>query len=205
MTTKTLAAIVGITLTAVLILAGAGAGAFLAAASACGAGPSSGASATALPATTGPTAAPSAGPVQPAGCADSQLTLQRAATWLTAWSGGPVPYLSSANPATWLDGYRRDCSGYASMALGLPGPGLDTPAMAARFTPITKTDLRPGDLLINPGSGPAGHVVIFDQWADAAMASYLGYEQSADGGTHHRLIPYPYFGDYPISPYRPAN
>ena len=30
-----------------------------------------------------------------------------------------------------------------------------------------------------------------------------GYEQSGDGGTHHRVIPYPYFGSYQMSPYRP--
>jgi hypothetical protein len=48
--------------------------------------------------------------------------LARAESWLTAWGGGPVPYLSSSDPADWLHGYRRDCSGYASMALGLPGP-----------------------------------------------------------------------------------
>jgi hypothetical protein len=34
------------------------------------------------------------------------------------------------------------------------------------------------------------------------MTSYLGYEQSGDGGTHHRVIPYPYFGTYLASPYR---
>ena len=61
----------------------------------------------------------------------SSQVLARAATWLAAWQGGPVPYLSSSDPATWFDGYRRDCSGYASMALGLPRPGLDTAALAA--------------------------------------------------------------------------
>jgi hypothetical protein len=34
------------------------------------------------------------------------------------------------------------------------------------------------------------------------MNSYVGYEQSADGGTHHRTIPYPYFCDYLVSPFR---
>jgi hypothetical protein len=121
---------------------------------------------------------------------------------LTAWDGGPVPYESSNDPSTWFGGYRRDCSGYASMALGLPGPGLNTTALAAGSTPIRKADLHTGDLLINPSTGPAGHVVIFDRWADTAMSRYLGYEQAGDGGTHHRVIPYPYFGAYPMSPYR---
>ena len=59
------------------------------------------------------------------GCGDGTAVLAHAATWLTAWGGGPVPYLSSSDPATWFHGYRRDCSGYASMALGLPGPGSE--------------------------------------------------------------------------------
>jgi hypothetical protein len=110
--------------------------------------------------------------------------------------------VSSNDPSTWFGGYRRDCSGYASMALGLPGPGLDTPALAADSAPIPKAELYTGDLLINRATGPAGHVVIFDRWTDPAMSRYLGYEQAGDGGTHHRVIPYPYFGSYPMSPYR---
>jgi Protein of unknown function (DUF541) len=86
--------------------------------------------------------------------------------------------------------------------LGIPGPGLDTGRLATQSTPITKNTLRPGDLLINPAAGSAGHVVIFERWTDTTMNRYLGYEQSADGGTHHRTIPYPYFGDYQLSPYR---
>jgi hypothetical protein len=137
------------------------------------------------------------------GCLRGIAVLTRAATWLMAWGGGPVPYLSSADPTMWFNGYRRDCSGYASMALGLPGPGLDTAGLAAHSTPIQKTELRAGDLLINPGFGIVGHVVIFDRWTDATMSSYLGYEQSGDAGTHHRLIPYPYFAGYTqMSPYR---
>jgi hypothetical protein len=135
-------------------------------------------------------------------CLGGDAVLARAATWLTAWGGGPVPYLSNGDQATWFGGYRRDCSGYASMALGLAGPGPDGVTLAEQSTSISQAELRAGDLLINPAPGAAGHVVIFDHWADAAMASYVGYEQSGDGGTHHRRIPYPYFGGYPMSPYR---
>jgi hypothetical protein len=88
------------------------------------------------------------------------------------------------------------------MALGLPGPGLDSATLAGRAMPIQKVDLSAGDLLINPASDLAGHVVIFDHYADATMSGYVGYEQSGDGGTHHRVIPYPYFGGYQMSPYR---
>jgi hypothetical protein len=48
-------------------------------------------------------------------------------------------------------------------------------------------------------------VVIFGRWTDATMSSYIGYEQSGDGGTHHRVIPYPSFGGYELSPYRYVN
>ena len=147
---------------------------------------------------------PGAGVGCPAGasCPAPAGELARAATWLTAWHGGPVPYASSSDPAAWYGGYRRDCSGYVSMALGLPGPGLDTTGLAAHATPVPRAGLQPGDLLINPATGPAGHVVIFDHWLDTAMTAYLGYEQSGDGGTHHRRIPFPYFGGYPMSGYR---
>jgi len=149
-----------------------------------------------------PTASSTDSPSPMPDCPDVEAILARAATWLTAWNGGPVPYLSSADPTTWFNGYRRDCSGYASMALGLNGPGFDSAGLAARSTPISENDLRPGDLLINPAQEGAGHVVIFDHWADPAMGTYVGYEQSGDGGTHHRRITYPYFNGYPMSPYR---
>jgi hypothetical protein len=88
------------------------------------------------------------------------------------------------------------------MALGLDGPGLTSAQLAARATPIPKAALSAGDLLINPAPDLAGHVVIFDHWTDATMTTYVGFEQSGDGGTHHRAIPYPYFGGYSMSPYR---
>jgi hypothetical protein len=152
----------------------------------------------------GPAPAPSATAAAGEPCTDSAAVLARAAGWLTAWNGGPVPYLSSADPTTWFGGYRRDCSGFVSMALGLPGPGLDTAGLAARSIPIRPDQLRAGDLLINPAPAFAGHVVIFDRWVDTTMTAYVGYEQAGDGGTHHRVLPYPYIGGYPMTPFRPT-
>jgi hypothetical protein len=139
------------------------------------------------------------------GCADVAAVFARAQTWLTAWTGGPVPYLASASPEDLFHGYRRDCSGFVSMALGLPGPGLNTTGLAAASTRIEKADLQPGDLLINTAPNLRGHVVLFESWSDASMTSYDGYEQSSDGGTHHRRIPYPYYGTYSLAPYRFVN
>ena len=135
-------------------------------------------------------------------CAGIDAVFARARSWLTAWSGGPVPYLSSNNPAELFRGYRRDCSGYVSMALGLPGPGLNTIDLAGHSTIIARSDLRPGDLMINPDTDLRGHVVLFAGWADASMSSYHGFEQTGVGGTHYRTIPYPYFGTYEMTPYR---
>jgi hypothetical protein len=55
-----------------------------------------------------------------------------------------------------------------------------------------------------PPAAPA-HVVIFDHWTTPAMTSYLGYEQSGDGGTHHRVLPYPYLNGYLLSPHSVVN
>jgi hypothetical protein len=181
MTTKALTGVVA-ALTLITVVVVSSAVLVAGATSLCGSAASTG------PAWISPSPSTSASPrsTEPAaasgGCPGQVLA--RAASWLTAWHGGPVPYLSSSQPETWLDGYRRDCSGYASM--GLPGPGLDAAALAARSTPIAKADLLPGNLLINPAPDRAGHVVIFDHWSDATMASYVGYEQSGDRGTHHR-------------------
>lgn len=150
--------------------------------------------------------AATASPDDTGGCAGLDAVLARARTWLTGWpGGGPVPYLSSNAAGDLFGGYRRDCSGYVSMALGLPGPGIDTITLAARSTIISKADLRPGDLMINPDSDLRGHVVLFAGWTDSSMTSYFGYEQSGDGGTHYRRVPYPYFGTYPMTPYRFGN
>jgi hypothetical protein len=152
-----------------------------------------------------PTAAPPSPVPSDGPDCSADAVFARAATWLTAWNGGPVPYLSSNVTADLFGGYRRDCSGYVSMALGLPGPGLNTRDMAARFTPIDKADLQPGDLLINPAPDLKGHVVLFERWTDSSETSYIGYEQTGDGGTKHRQITYPYFHNYPMSPYAPIN
>ena len=56
---------------------------------------------------------------------DPEVAFQRAATWLTADDGGPVPYSMercfpgfTSAPCT-VPKYRTDCSGFVSMAFGL--------------------------------------------------------------------------------------
>ncbi|UKY51366.1 hypothetical protein [Streptomyces inhibens] len=93
------------------------------------------------------------GQPQPDGSREEML--HRAAVWLTASNGAQVPY---SQAKVWKDGYRQDCSGYASMALGLPTPGTNTVGLATdrRITrPISLGELKPGDLAAAQLSGLA--------------------------------------------------
>ncbi|WP_436774941.1 peptidoglycan-binding protein [Yinghuangia sp. YIM S09857] len=107
-----------------------------------------------------------------------------------SWSDVVVPYSQSG----YRGGYRTDCSGYVSMAWGL-AQNAWTGNLADYATPISKSALKPGDILLfhnaaNPVRG--SHVVIFDRWTDSSRTSYVGYEQTQPG-TKHRTIPYAYF------------
>lgn len=145
------------------------------------------------------------GQPQPGG--SRQEALQRAATWLTANNGSQVPY---SQAKTWKDGYRQDCSGYASMALGLPTPGTNTVGLATNRNltrPISLGELKPGDLLIDAaGDNNTRHVVIFEKWNNDAHSSYTAYEQRGGHGTDHRALTYGLpGGDAEFKPYRPVK
>lgn len=95
--------------------------------------------------------------------------------------------------------YRTDCSGYVSMAWGLPGRppdrhgGLDTVGLLQVSVDIDRADLLAGDILLNAGDAKATrHVIIFHEWADPDRTAYWGFEQAIGTGTVHRLIGYPY-------------
>ncbi|GAA3177821.1 hypothetical protein GCM10010451_28510 [Streptomyces virens] len=132
--------------------------------------------------------------------------LRRAAKWLTANNGGPVPYSQSK---VWSDGYRQDCSGYVSMTLGLWKPGPNTVGLAgdrSLTTPIRLGSLKPGDLLIDAsGSNTTRHVVIFEKWTDSSRTSYWAYEQRGTYGTTHRKLSYGLNAGSEYKPYRPVN
>ncbi|MER6148368.1 NlpC/P60 family protein [Streptomyces hirsutus] len=135
-----------------------------------------------------------------------QQTLQRAATWLTANNGGrPVP---SNQGSHWRDGYRQDCSGYASMALGLSAPGTTTVGLADRrlTRPIAMSELQPGDLVIDAtGNNNTRHVVIFEKWNDTAHRSYTAYEQRSVHGTSYRSPTYGRAAGSEYKAYRPLR
>lgn len=113
--------------------------------------------------------------------------LDRARKWVEA----KVPYNMNKY---WKDGYRQDCSGFVSMAWGLPGNEW-TGSLAQYGTRITKAQLQPGDMLLfhNPADPEKGsHVTIFGGWTDASRTRYIAYEQTRPG-TRVQSTPYAYW------------
>ncbi|MEV6329919.1 peptidoglycan-binding protein [Streptomyces sp. NPDC051909] len=134
--------------------------------------------------------------------------INRARTWLTANNGGPVPY---SMERVWKDGYRQDCSGFVSMALGLGRPGLNTVGLADSRNGVTTrlgsvSQLQKGDLLIDhrTDDGDFRHVVIFEKWANASHSAYWAYEQRGTYGTTHRQLRYG-IGNDNYDPFRPVK
>ncbi|MFF5987702.1 GH25 family lysozyme [Prauserella flavalba] len=115
------------------------------------------------------------------------------------WSDDPVPY----SMENYHDGYRTDCSGYVSMAWQLD-TSLSTVTLPDVSHPIEKSELKKGDIIGNlgPGTGgAAGHVVIFEKWANDDRTEYWAYEQTPPE-TVHRKLTYPYPGKDDFAPHR---
>jgi hypothetical protein len=127
--------------------------------------------------------------------------LTRAKTWLEP----QVPY----NQRGWYQGYREDCSGFVSMAWGLP-TSLTTYTLATVADPITKDELQPGDVLNNANGGGnpnLAHVLIFESWVDSSHTSYNAYEENPywNGAHYTTNIPYPFWPGYDTSGYIPMR
>jgi len=115
------------------------------------------------------------------------------------WVANQVPY----NQAGYYDGYREDCSGFASMAWGLPKPGYTTSEFAADgiVKTISKGDLLPGDAMLAAGH----HICLFAGWTDSSQSSYWAYEEYDYGyPTQYRTHPYPY-SSYPGATFLPVR
>lgn len=88
-------------------------------------------------------------------------------------------------------GYRTDCSGFVSMSFGFRTStgapySADTALLGRWLVKISKSDLRPGDVILRPKdlkiggkTVPYGHAVIFGGWTDATRTHYYGLHQSS--------------------------
>lgn len=112
-----------------------------------------------------------------------------------SWTQAGVGYQAGGTFTNQYGTYRTDCSGFVSMALGLP-TSYTTGTLVDVSYAIAKDGLEPGDILNNPAPGPSGHVVLFAGWADSTHTNYYAYEESPSGGAHLSEIPYPYWPGY---------
>ncbi|WP_051836174.1 hypothetical protein [Streptomyces sp. NRRL WC-3742] len=139
-------------------------------------------------------AGPSAAPALLA--AGPQISRSEVINRAASWVGLGLEYTHTGQT---YQGYRKDCSGYASMAWKLSTymGGLDTTSFVPNGVAswIGKEDLKPGDALLNDAAGSSGHIALFAGWADSSHSSYDAYEFTGSG-VHHRTIPYPYFSGY---------
>jgi hypothetical protein len=117
--------------------------------------------------------------------------VERACSWLR----DSVPHSPTKFHQNEHGIYRADCSGFVSMAWGLPGRpeerhgGLDTPGLVLVSSLIPPEELKAGDVVIS--ADDPGHVVIFAAWAEEP-GRYWAYEQANGQRTRLRSVTYPY-------------
>ncbi|MEI6624080.1 MAG: fibronectin type III domain-containing protein, partial [Actinomycetes bacterium] len=135
----------------------------------------------------------------PASAISRSDIITRAQSWVDA----SVPY-SQDNRSPYVNqfgSYRRDCSGFVSMAWGLDS-SLTTWSLPNVSHEISKDELQPGDALLNTYS----HVALFVGWANDAHTSYEVYEENgAYMVAMSDTIAYPYRGLSGYVPYRYNN
>lgn len=116
--------------------------------------------------------------VSSAGAITRAEVLSRASSWIK----GRVPYSQHGYHA----GYRRDCSGFVSMAWKLD-TSYSSRSIRSKARRISVSALKPGDAVLTPG-----HVALFAGWKNRARGEYIAVEQTTWGDharRHVRRIP----------------
>ncbi|MFB7663181.1 hypothetical protein ACFC1R_04425, partial [Kitasatospora sp. NPDC056138] len=125
-----------------------------------------------------------AGPItDPLGRAGQPISRADVIARAQSWVAENVPYSQSAYYTDGNGTYRTDCSGYVSMAWNLPSSGADNwgettwtlPDFATRLDSLD--ELQPGDMIDKTDQ----HVVLFEQWADAAQSAVVVLELARPG------------------------
>lgn len=163
----------------------------------------------------------------------SAVTRSQIISRAKVWTARHVPYSQSryateagvlvpkSTPDPQTLGYRTDCSGFVSLALGLKTVSgtprsLDTQYLPTRLARISKSQLQRGDVIMRPKTAIVdgkqvayGHAVIFERWTSSSKTYYWGLHESssADGavrakirygvsgfGTSKGFAPYRYIG-----------
>jgi cell wall-associated NlpC family hydrolase len=113
--------------------------------------------------------------------AGGPTTLSRSQILQNAQQLMGVPYVWGGNSSSGLD-----CSAFVSKAWGVGRHTTDNLSNVARR--ITKDELQPGDALNQPTSADAdgaGHVRLFDKWANAERTKMWVYEETPPRSVHH--------------------
>ncbi|KAK3994427.1 hypothetical protein QBC44DRAFT_391682 [Cladorrhinum sp. PSN332] len=123
------------------------------------------------------------------------------------WVNKHVPYSMSRNyPDPKGRNYRTDCSGFVSMALHASAPGYNTVSLPSIATPISWSQLKPGDFVGTLGAGTggaAGHVTLFLSWADSGKTKYNTLEcKGGDGCVQYKRSVGWKVGSFTAKPYR---
>jgi hypothetical protein len=99
-----------------------------------------------------------------------------------SWVDQKVPYSQTACHSNAYGNYRRDCSGFVSMAWGLAS-SRTTANIRGVTTTISRASLRNGDALWRR-SGGINHVALFVQWGPDGKTAYV-LEESKPGTVAH--------------------
>lgn len=109
--------------------------------------------------------------VTPASAITRSQVLSRASTWIRR----QIPYSQRGYYA----GYRRDCSGFVSMAWKL-NTSYTTRTISSRARRVSISTLKPGDAVLT-----RGHVAVFGGWKNKRLRQYYALEQT-HWGDHAR-------------------
>lgn len=103
-----------------------------------------------------------------AGALTRSQVMKRAKVWVDR----KVPYSQRGT----YQGYRRDCSGFVSMAWKLKS-SYTTRSLSSKGKRIAVSSLKPGDAVLVPGR----HVSIFGGWKNKAKRQFWAYEETTWG------------------------
>jgi hypothetical protein len=104
--------------------------------------------------------------------------IQRAAYWYKNRSKIRYNWRATYRDPDGKHRYRTDCSGYVSMALHLK-TSASTVTLPGYGVKISRKSMKMGDFtgILGPGTGgAAGHVRIFEKWANSAHTAYWAYD-----------------------------